>query len=94
MNKMHEKGKRMENGRKRKQQIDYNVCTDTHVRSNKKSMYDMVKQMGCMSKKKKNRKKQPHIHTYVVHKVLEQRQKFVRKCWEIDFFSFRSFRCF
>lgn len=64
MNIIHEKGKRMENGRKRKQQIDYNVCTDTHVRSNKKSMYDMVKQMGYMSKKKKKKKKkQPHTYT-------------------------------
>lgn len=33
---------------KEKHQIDYNVCADTHVRSNKKSMYDMAKQMGCM----------------------------------------------
>lgn len=47
------KCERMENGRKRKQQIDYNVCADTHVRSNKKSMYDMVKQMGCTKKRMK-----------------------------------------
>lgn len=32
-----EESERMGNGRKRKQQIDYNVCADTHVRSNKKN---------------------------------------------------------